>query len=122
MEVHRIKANGRRSRMLMVSIGWAILFSAPIAAQSAGDPARARMQEMDRRQLQLSRVGEDNRRANDPKRSQAMMEQVSEDFQRILTIHNEIVRTITANRSLSHQFISSAAGEIKRRSARLQSS
>jgi hypothetical protein len=122
MKVHGIKANARRSGMLMVSIGWVIILSASIAAQGAGDPAKARMQDMDRRQLQLNRPGEDNRHANDPKRSQAMMEQVSEDFQRILTIHNEIVRTITANQSLSREFISNATGEIRKRSARLQSS
>lgn len=122
MEVGGIKANGRRSGMLIASIGWAIVLSVPVAAQSAGDPAKARMQEMDRRQLQLSKLGDDSRRANDPKRSQAMMEQVSEDFQRILTIHNEIVRALTANQSLSLEFISSATGEIKKRSARLQSS
>jgi len=50
------------------------------------------------------------------------MDQVSEDFQRILSLHNEIVRALTANRSLSDQFISDATGEIKKRAARLQSS
>jgi hypothetical protein len=77
---------------------------------------------MDRRELQLSGLGKENQNANDPKRAQAMMDQVSEDFQRILTLHNEIVRAIAANRPLSYQFISDATGEIKKRSARLQSS
>jgi hypothetical protein len=51
-----------------------------------------------------------------------MRAQVSEDFQRILTLHNEIVRAIAANRSLSYQFVSDATGEIRKRSGRLQSS
>src|SRR5207249_5823060 len=55
-------------------------------------------------------------------RSQVMIDQVNQDFQRILILHNEIVRAITANKSLSYQFISDAAGEIRKRSARLQSS
>jgi len=122
MQRNGVKAKARRSNMLMVSIGWAIVFSASVAAQTAGDPAKARMQEMDRRELQLNKLGEDNGHVNDPKRSQAMMEQVGGDFQRILTLHNEIVRSIAANRSLSPQFISDATGEIKRRSARLQTS
>ena len=122
MQMHGVKTKARRSSMLVVSIGWALVFSASIAAQTAGDPAKARMQEMDRRALQLNKLGEDNVHANDPKRSQAMMEQVSEDFQRILTLHNEIVRSIVADRSFSPQFISDAAGEIRRRSARLQTS
>src|SRR5712691_11301006 len=98
-----------------------IVFSAPIAGQSAGDPAKVQMQEMTRRELQLNNTG-DKGPPNDPKRTQAMMDQVSEDFQRILSLHNEIVRALAANRSLSYKFISDATGEIKKRSARLQSS
>jgi len=122
MELHRSKANVRPWGMLIISIGCSIVFSTPIAGQSAGDPAKAQMQEMDRREMQLSNVGGDRGPSNDPKRSQAMMDQVSEDFQRILTLHNEIVRAIAANRSLSYQFIFDATGEIRKRSARLQSS
>src|SRR6266852_7645899 len=122
MEVRRVNANVRRWGMLMGAIGCSIVFSVPIAGQNGGDPAKVQMQEMTRRELQLNSLGEDNRPPNDPKRSQAMMDQVSEDFQRILTLHNEIVRAITANRSLSYKFISDATGEIRKRSARLQSS
>ncbi|MFS8086558.1 MAG: hypothetical protein ACMG6H_13075, partial [Acidobacteriota bacterium] len=82
---------------------------------------KAQMEEMRQRELQLNSLGGNSRRP-DPKRSQALMDQVSEDFQRILTLHNEIVRAIDANRSLSYQFISDATGEIRKRSARLQSS
>jgi len=108
--------------MVAFSIGWSIAFSIPIVGQSAGDPAKAQMQEMTRRELQLNRVGADSRPPNDPKRSQAMMDQVSEDFERILTLHNEIVRAIDANKPLSYQYISDAMGEIRKRSSRLQSS
>ena len=120
MEGHRGKASVGFWRKVVLSIGCSIAFAAPIAGQSGGDPAKAQMQEMSRRELQLNGLREDNRRPNDPKRSQALMDQVSEDFQRILTIHNEIVRAITANKSLSYQFISDATGEIRKRSARLQ--
>jgi hypothetical protein len=122
MEAHRVRANVLRWGMLIVSTSCLIVFSAPIKGQDVGDPAKARIQEMDRRELQLSGLGRENQNANDPKRAQAMMAQVSEDFQRILTLHNEIVRAIGANRSLSYQFISDAAREIRKRSARLQSS
>lgn len=121
MEVHRGKANLRVWGMVVVSMGCSIAFSAPIAGQT-GDPAKAQMQEMTRRQLQLNGPGGDVRHPNDPKRSQAMMDQVSEDFERILTLHNEIVRAIATNKSLSYQYISDATGEIRKRSARLQSS
>lgn len=122
MEVQGVKANARRWGMLMLSIGCSIVFSTPIAGQSAGDPAKAQMEEMNRRELQLNSLGGDKGHSNDPKRSQAMMDQVGEDFQRILTRHNEIVRAIAANRPLTYQFISDATSEIRKRSARLQSS
>src|SRR5260370_35587388 len=122
MEPHEMKASVRPWGMLIVSIGCSIAFSVPIAGQNGGDPAKVQMQEMTRRELQLNSLGEDKRPPNDPKRSQAMMDQVSDDFQRILTLHNEIVRAITANRSLSNNFISDAAGEIRKRAPRLQSS
>src|SRR5260370_34475240 len=114
MELHEVKANIRPWGMLIVSMGCTIVFSVPIAGQSAGDPAKVQMQEMTRRELQLNSLGEE-KRPNDPKRSQAMMDQVSEDFQRILTLHNEIVQAITANRSLSTKFIYDANREIRRR-------
>jgi hypothetical protein len=108
--------------MLMISVGCWVAFSAPIAAQSAGDPAKAQMQEMSQREMQLNNgIGEKDR-PNDPKRAQAMMDQVSEDFQRILTRHNELVHVIAANQSLNYQFVSDAMSEIKKRSTRLQSS
>jgi hypothetical protein len=122
MEVHGVKANARRWGMLMVSIGCSILFSAPIAGQGGVDPAKVRMEEESRRELQLNGLSADKARPNDPKRSQAMMDQVSEDFQRILTLHNELVRAIAANQSLNYHFISDATGEIRKRSTRLQSS
>jgi hypothetical protein len=121
MEVHRSKASIGFWGMVVLSIGCSITFAVPVAGQT-GDPAKARMQEMTRRELQLNSLGEDRRQPNDPKRSQAMMDQVSEDFQRILTLHNEIVRAIAANKPLTYQYISDATGEIRKRSARLQTS
>jgi hypothetical protein len=119
-----MKMNGLNSRILRW--GWLpglivclSLSLTCIEAQRAGDPAKAQMQEMDRREMQLNNLGE-KARANDPKRAQAMMDQVSEDFDRILTLHNEIVRAVSANTPLSDQFISDATAEIKKRSIRLQ--
>jgi len=122
MELHRVKANARPWGMLIVLVGCSIAFCLSVAGQSGGDPAKAQMEEMNRRELQLNSLGGNQGHPNDPKRSQAMMDQVSEDFQRILTRHNEIVRALAANQTLSYQFISDATGEIRKRSARLQSS
>jgi len=122
MGVNRVKKVVRGCGLLLGSFVCLIAFSMPTAAQGGGDPAKAQMQEMNRREMQLNNLGEDKGRPNDSKRAQALMDEVSEDFQRILTLHNEIVRAITANRTLSSKFISDATGEIRKRSARLQSS
>ena len=121
MEPQEPSKNFRPSSLLIISIGCLIAFSVPAPAQSAGDPAKAQMQEMDRREMQLNNLSEKGQ-PNDPKRSQAMMDQVSEDFQRILARHNELVRAIVGNQPLTHQSISNAMAEIKKRSTRLQSS
>ena len=122
MKLREVNANLRLWRMLILAIGFSIFCAAPISGQRVGDPAKVQMQEMTRRELQLKGGGGDTGRPNDPKRSQALMDQVSEDFQRILILHNEIVRALSANRSLSYKFISDAAGEIKKRASRLQTS
>jgi hypothetical protein len=122
MELHRGKEGIGFSGMVLLSIGCSMAFSAPTSGQTVSDSARARIQDMTRRELQLTNLGEDDRRRNDPKRPQVMMDQVSEDFQRILILHNEIVRAITANKTFNYQFLSDAASEIRKRSARLQSS
>jgi hypothetical protein len=111
----------RAGGVFLGSISCLMVLSTSIIAQSAGDPAKAQMQEMNRREMQLNNLGE-KALPRDPKRTQAMMDQVSEDFQRILTLHNEIVRAVGANRTLSNKFLSDAMGEIRKRSARLQSS
>ena len=123
MELQEIKNFFRSWDMMMIAIGCLIVFAAPTAAQTVGgDPAKAQMQEMDRREMQLNNTLGEKGRPNDPKRAQAMMDQVSEDFQRILTRHNELVRAIAANQPLNYQFVSDAMSEIKKRSTRLQSS
>jgi hypothetical protein len=120
MEADRLTDFRRRST-LVFSFICLVTLSASVQAQRI-DPAKAAMQEMDRREMQLSNLGRDSAPPTDRKRTQAMMEQVNEDFQRILTLHNEIVRAITTNGILESRYVSDAAGEIKKRSLRLQSS
>ena len=121
MKIDGVRKPVRAGGMFLGLIVCFIFSSTSITAQSAGDPAKTQMQEMDRREMQLNNLG-DKALPRDPKRAQAMMDQVSEDFQRILTLHNEIVHAVGANQSLSDKFVSEAMGEIRKRSTRLQSS
>jgi hypothetical protein len=122
MEADRVKKNVRTCSMLLGSFACLIVLSMPIMAQSGGDSGKVQMQEMTKRELQLNNLGRDKGRPNASKVSQAFMDQVKNDFQRILTLHNEMVRAIAANQPVSNRFISDATGEIRKRSTRLQSS
>ena len=50
------------------------------------------------------------------------MAQTEEDFNRILTLHNEIARALSSNNALDYRFVSDATTEIKKRATRVQSS
>jgi hypothetical protein len=76
---------------------------------------------MDKRELQLRDVSRGNPRETDPRRTRAIMDQVNDDFQRLLQLHNQIVRAVSSGDSLDYQFIWNATGEIKKRASRLQS-
>ena len=91
------------------------------ASAQVGNAAKIQRQEMDKRELQLSDLSRGNRKETDPKRTQAIKDQLNEDFQRILKLHNEMVRLIAGTSPLDYQFISDATGEINKRALRLQS-
>lgn len=84
------------------------------------DPARARFEDTSKREMQLRGLGNMPNKPADPKQLQALMAQVQQDFERILTLHNEIVHAITTNEMLVVDFVSDATAEIRKRATRLQ--
>lgn len=84
------------------------------------NPERARQQEMSTREWQLRNIGKVPPQTRN-ERLQALMLQTEEDFNRILTLHNQLARAATSDKPLDFNFVSSAAGEIKKRATRLQS-
>jgi len=48
------------------------------------------------------------------------MAQTGEDFNRILTLHNDFARAIASGNTLNYQFVAEATGEIRKRATRLQ--
>ena len=108
-----------------------LLFAAPVCAQTptAGPPptggrtngARIRQQDMSRREGQLRSFGLPPGAPKDKRQIEALMAQTEEDFNRILTLHNDIARAIKSNDSLNHHFVFEATGEIKKRASRVQS-
>ncbi|HSE32135.1 MAG TPA: hypothetical protein VLA93_11235 [Pyrinomonadaceae bacterium] len=82
---------------------------------------RQRQQEMSKREYQLRNFGVEPKVPLSDKEKKALVAQVEQDFNRILVLHNELARAISSEASLDYHFVSEASGEIKKRSARLQS-
>lgn len=82
---------------------------------------RMRQQDMSNREWQLRNFGNDSNAPKDRRQIEALLAQTEEDFNRILTIHNEFARLLTNSKPIEYNFISDATAEIKKRATRLQS-
>jgi hypothetical protein len=108
-------------------IAAALGFAIPIMAQQGSprppgdvDPARARFEDTSKREMQLRGLGNVPKKPADPKQLQEVMAQVQQDFERILTLHNQIVHQIINDETLVVDFVSDATAEIRKRATRLQ--
>jgi hypothetical protein len=108
-----------------------MFFISPASAQNSPGPPvidrtantdRIRQQEMSSREWQLRNFGHEPNAAKDRRQVEALMAQTEEDFNRILTLHNEIARALTSKKDLDYAFVSEASAEIKKRASRVQSS
>ncbi len=82
---------------------------------------RARQQEMSSREWQLRNFGKEPNNPADQRQVKALMAQTEDDFNRILTRHNEFAHAISSDNPLDYHFVSEAAEEIRKRATRLQS-
>jgi hypothetical protein len=120
------------SKYSLTAIPLLMLFAVPVLAQSVptgGPPPiearinteRIRQQEMSNREWQLRNFGTEHNAPKDRRQLEALMQQTEEDFNRILTLHNEIARRLAAAKPIEYTFIADATTEIKKRASRLQS-
>ena len=119
-------------RTLLIALPLIIFCVSPVFAQSSpgGPPPmeghvnaeRMRQQEMSSREYQLRNFGTQPNRPLDRRQVEALMAQTAEDFDRILTLHNEIARALASDNALDYHFVSDATAEIKKRASRVQSS
>lgn len=118
------------SKYSLIAIPLLMLLSIPVVAQkvpTGGPPAdrtntdRIRQQQMSNREWQLRNFGTEPNAPKDRRQLDALMAQTEEDFNRILTLHNEIARLLAAAKPIEYTFISGATAEIKKRASRLQS-
>jgi hypothetical protein len=82
--------------------------------------ARQRQQDMSTREWQLRNFG-NPAVTKDRRRLEALMAQIEEDFNRMLSLHNEIVRALDATKPLDYRFVSESTGEIRKRAHSIQS-
>lgn len=82
---------------------------------------RVRQQDMSRREWQLRNFGTDPGAPKDERQLKVLMAQMEEDFNRILTVHNEIARALKSDKALDYKFVSEATSEINKRASRVQS-
>ena len=94
--------------------------SGPPPIDKGSNRARERQQDMAAREWQLRNFGNPSM-VNDRRRLEALMAQTEEDFTRMLMLHNEIARAITANKPIDYHFVSEATGEIRKRATSIQS-
>jgi hypothetical protein len=116
-------ANGRWLLMLFaLTIGPSVLAQqAPTGAPTDHtNPDRIRQQDMSKREYQLRNFGTEPKVEIDKRKVAALAKQIEEDFNRILLLHNKIVRAISSEQPLDYHFVSDATEEIKKRSHRLQ--
>jgi len=81
--------------------------------------ARKRQQETATREWQLRNFGNPEL-TKDRRRLDALMAQTEEDFNRILLLHNEIARALTATTPLDFHFVSQATADIRKHAHSIQ--
>lgn len=116
-----------RSILRLTAATFYLALTVPVLAQRPAPPVdrtntdRQRQQDMSKREYQLRNFGVARNGAVDDRQMKAVIAQVEQDFSRILLLHNQIARALSSDAVLDDRFVSNAAGEIKKRSTRLQS-
>ena len=114
---------------LSVAVALTLFGAAPLFAQTPTGPPpinkvntdRIRQQDMSQREWQLRNFGNEPGGPADQRRLKALMVQTEEDFNRILTLHNELARALSTKNAVNYKFVSDTTGEIKKRASRVQS-
>ena len=92
----------------------------PSAAPSGQLDHYSEMRERRQREAELRSIEMRLKETAKKPEPNATLEQADQDFNRILVLHNEIVRHISADRPLDYKIISDTTGEINKRANRLK--
>jgi hypothetical protein len=96
-----------------------VMLSGLSMAQHGASPAPP--QDLSMRENRVSAMeAEKNKKNNGPKDPRAAMAQVNEDFGSIQDVNNDLLKSVSAQKSLDYGYISQATAEIKMRAVRLR--
>jgi hypothetical protein len=122
-----VKRYQPRATVILVSLSLTVFQTSLSAMYAQGRRPSAierRAEDMSRQREQFERdtLAKDGKPGATRKRrvNQVATGQVRQDFERIQSVYNDIVRALSANAVLDYKFIFKATGEVKKRASRLQ--
>jgi hypothetical protein len=92
----------------------------PTQPADTTNPDKIRQQDQSQREMQLRNLAAQTEMSTNPRRREEVGAEIQQDFQKILTLHNELARIILNNKPIDYDFISEAGGEIRKRAIHLQ--
>lgn len=118
----------RAAVLVGAAVACLIMLAVPAMAQQPGPPPPVENPSpfadlRDRQQREASLRGAEmmpGKRQPDPRRSQQLLKQVSEDYKQLQVIRNEMIRALTADMPLDYKNIVERTAEINKRASRLK--
>lgn len=105
--------------LLGVSTAYAQRGPSPVDVFNA-NRERERREDEYRRSLDHIKEGDRKPPVTDPRRKQALVEQIKEDFNLIQVLNNEMIRAAFSDQALNFETLSDKAADIKKRATRLK--
>ena len=117
----------RRLARALASAALVLSASAAVSARQVAPAPSARrnadierIQEQQKREMQLRKGGEEIAHPPDERAVMAAVKQLGEDFRRVQVIRNDVARALVAGAPLDYARVSEQAAEVRKRALRMQ--
>ena len=121
-----MKNNRLSFARLSLSAATLLILAGTVAAQHPTQPAdttnpdRIQAQLQSQREMQLRNLASQADMSKDPKRLEQIKTGIQQDFEKILSLHNQLARFLLDNKPLDFDFVADATGEIRKHASHLQ--
>ena len=92
----------------------------PTQPADTSNPEKLQEQMQSEREMQLRNLAAQADMAKDTKRLEQIKTGIQQDFEKILSLHNQLARFLLDNKPLDFDFVADATGEIRKRASHLQ--